>query len=48
MKIRLAKEWTAVNKMDVIWKFDLPDNLKRKTLQVTVEVVLISGVTAWT
>lgn len=34
--------------MDVIWKSDLPNNLKRRFFWATVEVVLMYDATAWT
>lgn len=43
-KILIAKAWFTLNKMDVIQKYDLPDNLKQRFFWATVEVVLI----AWT
>ena len=48
MKIRIAKAWAALNKMDIVWKSDLPDDLKRSFFRATVESVLMYGATAWT
>ena len=48
MKIRIAKAWAALNKMDIIWKSELPDDLKRSFFRATVESVLMYGATAWT
>ena len=48
VKIRKAKAWIALNKMDVVWKSVLPDDLKRSFFRATVESVLMYGATAWT
>jgi len=48
IEIRLGKAWSALNKLDVIWKSSLPANLKRKYFQATVESVLVYGATSWT
>lgn len=38
-KILIFKTWATLNKTDVIWKTDLPDNLKRSLFCSTVEKV---------
>ena len=45
---RIGKAWTALNKLDLIWKSSLPQNLKRRFFQATVESVLLYGSSAWT
>lgn len=47
MKNHIDKPWTALNKIDVISKSDLPDKRKGKLFQATVEGVLIYGTTVW-
>lgn len=46
MKISIAKAWAAWNKMDVIWKSHLPDNLNRRFFRATVEAVLMNDAIA--
>ena len=46
-KIRIAKAWTALNKMDTVWKSALSDILKRSLYLASVESVLMYGVSAW-
>ena len=46
--IRLGKAWGALNKMDKIWKSELPDELKGSIFRATVESVLIYGAITWT
>ena len=46
--IRIAKAWSALNRLRTIWKSSLPDNTKRNFFRATVESVLIYGSTAWT
>ena len=48
MEIRLAKAWSALNKLDKIWKSHLPSHLKRHFFRATIESVLIYGATSWT
>ena len=45
---RIAKSWTALNKLTCIWKSNLPDNLKRNFFKAVVESVLLYGSTTWT
>lgn len=47
VKNHIDKPWTALNKIDVISKSDLPDKRKGKLFQATVEGVLIYGTTVW-
>ena len=46
--IRLKKAWGALNGMSVIWKSNLPDDLKRNIFRATVESVLVYGSITWT
>ena len=48
VSIRLAKAWSALNDMDIIWKSSLPDTLKRNFFRATVESILLYGSTTWT
>ena len=48
INIRLAKSWAALNEMNSIWKYRLPDNMKRNFFRATVESVLIYGFVSWT
>ena len=36
VNIRLGKAWAALNKMNNIWKSNLPDQLKREFFRATV------------
>ena len=45
---RLAKAWTAIDKLSVIWKSDLTDKMKRSFFQAAVESILLYGCTTWT
>ena len=47
MEIRIAKAWTALNKMDTFWKSVLSDNLRRSFFRATVESVLMYSASAW-
>ena len=44
---RLAKTWTAVNRLSVIWKSDLTDE-KHSFFQAAVVLILLYGCTTWT
>ena len=46
--MRLAKAWTAINKLLVIWKSDLTDKRKRSFLEVAIMSILLYGCTKWT
>jgi len=48
MKIRISKAWTALNKLELICKSNLSDNLKHNFFRAIVESILMYGVTAWT
>ena len=45
---RLAKTWTAIDGLSVIWKSDLTDKIKRSFFQVAVVSILLYGCTTWT
>ena len=45
---RLAKAWTAINRLSVIWKSDLTNKMKHSFFQAAVVSVLLYGCTTWT
>ena len=45
---RLAKTWTAINRLSVNWKSDLTDKMKRRFIQSAVVSILLYGCTKWT
>ena len=45
---RLAKAWTAIDKLSVIWKSDLTDKAKRIFFQAAIVSILLHGYTTWT
>ena len=44
---RLAKAWTAIHSLPVIWKSDLTDKIKRSFFQVAPMSILLYGSTTW-
>ena len=44
----LAKAWTAIDKLLVIWKSDLTDKMKCSFLQAAIVSILLYGWTTWT
>ena len=46
--MRLAKAWTAINRISSIWKSDLTDKMKRDFFQAAVVLILLYGCTTWT
>ena len=44
---QLAKAWTAMNRVSVIWKSDMTDKMKRSFFQAAVVSILLYGCTAW-
>lgn len=48
VNILIAKAWFVLNKIDLIWKSNLSNNLKRRFFQSTVEAVLMHNVWALT
>ena len=45
---RLAKAWTAINRLSIIWKSDLTDKMKRSFFQAAIVSILLYGCTTWT
>ena len=45
---RLAKAWTANDRLSVIWMSDLTDEIKRSCIQAVVVSILLYGCTTWT
>ena len=45
---RLAKAWTAIGRLSVIWKSDLTDKMKRSFFLTAIVSILLYGCTAWT
>ena len=45
--MRLAKAWTAINRLSVIWKSDLTDKMKCSFFQAEVVSILLYGCTTW-
>ena len=48
IKTRLTKAWTAINRLSIIWKSDLTDQMKRSFFQAVVTSILLYGCTTWT
>ena len=46
--LRLAKAWTAINRISIIWKSNLSDKIKGNFFQATVVSTLLYGCTTWT
>ena len=45
---RLAKAWTAIDSLSVIWKSDLTDKMKRSFFQTAGMLILLYRYTPWT
>ena len=45
---RLAKTWTVVDRLSVIWKSDLTNKMKCSFFQAAVMSILLYGCTTWT
>ena len=45
---RLAKAWTTIDRLSVMWKSDLTDKIKRSFFQAAVVSILLYGCTTWT
>ena len=45
---RLTKAWTAIDRLSIIWKSDLTDEIKRSFFQAAVVSILLYGCTTWT
>ena len=48
VRIRIAKAWSALNRLKIIWKSALPEGIKKKFFTAVVESVLLHGAEAWT
>ena len=46
--MRLAKAWTAIDWLLVIWKSDMIDKMKHSFFQAAVVLILLYGCTTWT
>ena len=46
--MRLAKAWTAIDRLSVIWKSDLTDKMKHSFFQAAIMSILLYGCTTWT
>ena len=44
---RLAKAWTAINRLSVIWKSDLINKIKHSFFQPAIVSILVYGCTTW-
>ena len=42
-----AKSWTAIDRLSVLWKSELTDEMKRSFFQAVVVLILLYGCTAW-
>ena len=45
---QLAKAWTAIDRLSVIWQSELTDKIKRSFFQAAVVSILLYGCTTWT
>ena len=45
--MRLAKVWTAIDRLSVIWKSDQTNKMKRSFFQAVVVSILLYGCTTW-
>ena len=45
---QLTKEWTAINKLSIIWNPELTDKMKHSFFQAVVVSILLYGCTTWT
>ena len=48
INMRLAKAWTAIDRLSVIWKSDLTNKIKHSFFQAAVVSILLYGCTTWT
>ena len=48
INIQIAKAWTAIDRLSVIWKSDLTDKIKRSFSQAVAKSMLLYGGTTWT
>ena len=47
INMRLAKAWTAIDRLLVIWKSDLTDKIKHTFFQTAVMSILLYGCITW-
>ena len=47
INMQLAKVWTVINSLLVIWKSDMTDKIKRSFFQTAVMLILLYGWTTW-
>ena len=47
INMRLAKAWTSINRLLVIWKSDLTDKIKHSFFEAAVVSILLYGCTTW-
>ena len=48
IETRLVKAWTAINRLSIIWKSDLTDEMKCSFFQAAVTSILLYRCTTWT
>ena len=48
MSIRIGQSWSALNKLEKVWKSNLQNHLKIGFFRATVESVLLYGAESWT
>ena len=48
MRIRKGAAWSAMNKMDVVWKSNFSRETKIRLFRATIESVLLYGCETWT
>ena len=48
VSVRIVKMWIATDRLSIIWKSNLSDNMKREFFQVVAVLVLLYGCTFWT
>ena len=46
--IRISKAWSALDRLQTIWKSTLPEQTKKGFFRAVVESVLLYGSSAWT
>ena len=47
INMRLAKTWTVIDRLSVIWKSDLTDKMKCSLFQAAIMSILLYGCTTW-
>ena len=48
VNIRIGKAWGALDGLHIIWKSNIPDEMKREFFRAIVESVLMYGSNTWT